>query len=150
MGNCAQYTPCIRPNTTYLAYRLSAVMTLVALGVAGVSGIGFVGLVVCTLLATPLAAVTTLALAAFAENKVQGFALQKAASLFLLPPIAAFFLPPAWQVLFWPLPTYWPTKLYWALQAGEAYWWAYFVGGAVYQAVLVWALLRRFQGSISR
>lgn len=140
----------------YLAYRLSVPMLLsvaitpVAFGIAGVSGVSFFPLVLCTLAATPLAALVALALAAFAENKVQGFALQKAGSVFLLPALAAYFAPPAWQPLFWPLPTYAPVKLYWSLEAGDPSWWAYLVGGLLFQSWLVWLLLRRLQRRLSR
>ena len=141
---------------SYLAYRLSVpmllsvILTPVAFGIAGVSGVDFPLLVLCTLAATPLAALVALALAAFAENKVQGFALQKAGSVFLLPAVIAYFVPAAWQPLFWPLPTYWPVKLYWSIAAGDPAWWAYLVAGLLFQTVLVWLLLRRLQRRISK
>jgi fluoroquinolone transport system permease protein len=141
---------------SYVGYRLAmpmllgVVMTLVAFGIAGVATVDPVSLVLCTLLAMPLAALVALALAAFAENKVQGFALQKAGSIFMLPPLIAYFLPVAWQPLFWILPTYWPLKLYWTLEAGDTLWWAYALAGVLYSTLLVWLLLRRFQRVISR
>lgn len=144
------------PLGSYMAYRLalpvglSAVMTVVAFVIAGVSDVGIGPLVLCTLLATPLAALGALALAAFAENKVQGFALQKAAGVFLLPPLAIYFLPAGWGLLLGMLPTYWPAKLYLAFQSGDPYVWIYFVVGAAYQVLLGWLLMRRFRRVLSR
>ncbi len=140
----------------YMAYRLSlpvvvgAIATLGAFAVAGVSDIGPLPLALCVLTSTPLAALAALALACFAENKVQGFALQKAGSVFLLPPLVAYFLPAQWQPLFALLPTYWPTRLYSAFQAGDPYWWAYLLAGLLYQALLLFLLLRRFEKVTSR
>ncbi|MFL5733534.1 MAG: ABC transporter permease [Chloroflexia bacterium] len=141
---------------SYVAYRLSVpmllsvVMTLVAFAIAGVATLGPLPLVISTLSAMLLAALVALALAAFAENKVQGFALQKAGSIFMLPPLFAYFLPAAWQPLFWPLPTYWPLKLYWTLEAHDSLWWAYALAGVLYSTLLVWLLLRRFHKMISK
>ena len=140
----------------YLAYRLSVpmllsvVMTPLAFAIAGVSGVNFPALLLCTLAAAPLAALVAMSLAAFAENKVQGFALQKAGSVFLLPAVAAYFVPAMWQPFFWPLPTYAPVKLYWSLASGDPRWWAYLVGGLLFQSCLVLLLLRRLQRRLSR
>ncbi|MEO5953903.1 MAG: hypothetical protein ABIQ44_15680 [Chloroflexia bacterium] len=141
---------------SYLAYKLaipmlcSIIITPVAFVIAGVSGVDFAPLLLCSLVAAPLAPLVALALAAFAENKVQGFALQKAGSIFLLPALAAYFVPAIWQPLFWPLPTYEPVKLYWALEAGDPAWWSYMLGGLLFQLCLIWLLLKRLQRIISR
>lgn len=140
----------------YLAYRLSVpillsvVMTPLAFGIAGVSGVGFPALLLCTITAAPLAALVALSLAAFAENKVQGFALQKAGSVFLLPAVAAYFVSPVWQLLFLPLPTYWPVKLYWSIGAGDHEWWAYLVGGLLFQVGLAGLLLKQVKRRLER
>lgn len=140
---------------SYLAYRLSVpmlfsvVMTPLAFYIAGISGVDFFALLLCTLAATPLAALVAISLAAFADNKVQGFALQKAGSVLLLPAVAAYFVPASWLPFFWILPTFWPVKLYWSLAAGESAWWAYLAGGLLFHAALAWLLLRRLQRRIN-
>ena len=143
-----QVTP--MPMPAYLAYRLvgpalvSLLLTPLAFTIAGLGGAGLARLLAATALAAPLAPITALALASFAENKVQGFALMKGASLLLTAPLAAYFVPSAWQLAFGLLPTYWPVKLYWASQAGDPNWAFYLAAGLAYYLLLLAALLRRF------
>ena len=108
------------PLTGYLVYRLAAPMllgvgmTLIALPLAGLVPLGPLELLGLALAAAPLAPLTALFLAAFAANKVQGFALQKALGLFLIAPFLGTLLPPPWQAVLWLVPTYWPAALLWA------------------------------------
>ena len=149
-----QVTP--MPMSAYLAYRLagpvlaSLLLTPIAFAIAGLAGTGFAQLLAATVLAAPLAPITALSLASFAENKVQGFALMKGASLLLSAPLAAYFAPSAWQLAFGVLPTYWPARLYWAFQAGDPNWWFYLAAGLAYQFLLLAALLRRFNRVLYR
>ena len=64
------------------------------------------------LAAAPAAPLLALFLAAFARNKVQGFALMKAAGVVIWPPVAAVFVPMPWQLLFGVSPVYWPARVY--------------------------------------
>ncbi|CAM4407961.1 hypothetical protein [Paenibacillus tarimensis] len=59
-------------------------------------------------LQTPLFA---LVLAAWADNKVEGLALAKAAGITVLTPAAAAFIPWPWQLTAGVLPFYWPARL---------------------------------------
>jgi hypothetical protein len=93
----------------------------------------------------PLAPMVALGLATFAENKVQGLALLKGASVLMIVPIAAIFVPLPWQWALGIAPTFWPARLYWALGANAPSWWIYLLAGLVYQALLLAALLRRFE-----
>jgi fluoroquinolone transport system permease protein len=144
-----QVTPL--PPHAYLAYRLgtplllSIVMTVVAFPLAGLAGAGIPAVLLAALTAAPLAALVALGLATFAENKVQGLALLKGCSVLLLAPLAAIFVPAPWQWAFGVAPTFWPAQLYRALGVSEPDWWIYLLGGLVYQALLLAALLRRFE-----
>lgn len=83
-------------------------------------------------------------MAAFASNKVQGFALMKGAGIFFIVPFAAYFIEGNWQWAFGLLPTFWPPKLYWMISAGEAgVWWVALFGFA-YQLLWIFVLSRRF------
>lgn len=134
----------------YLIYRLSVpmvlsvVMTVAALALSGVTTLGFGGQLLAALGAAPLGPAFTLFLAAFAKNKVQGFALMKAAGIVNWPPIVAWFVAPPWQWLFGLCPTYWPAKLVWELESGGAWVWAALLGSVVYGALLAVPMQRRF------
>jgi fluoroquinolone transport system permease protein len=140
----------------YLAYRLavpvgvSVVMTAFAVPLTGLVRIGPLPLLLVGLAAAPLAPAFALLLGAFAHNKVQGFAIMKAAGILNWPPIIAWFLPTVWQWAMGIVPTYWPVKVFWMLETGEAGWWGYLAVGTAYQLVLLWALLRRFNAVIHR
>ncbi len=143
-----QVTPL--PLGTYLAYRiampllLSVLVSAVALPLAGLAGTRPLPLLAAALAAAPLAPIAALFLAAFAGNKVQGFALTKVSGVLLLPPLVAYFIESGWQFAFGVLPTYWPARVLWAAQAGEPGIGIYLVVGLAYQAALLALLLRRF------
>lgn len=140
----------------YLAYRitipliLSVVITPVMLALSGLSEIGLGKQLLAGVAAAPFAPAFALFLAAFARNKVQGFALMKAAGVINWPPIIAWFVTSKWQLAFGLCPTYWPVKFYWALAAGTPGAWKHFVMGIVYMSLLVSLLLRRFDRSLER
>jgi fluoroquinolone transport system permease protein len=138
------------PLGAYLAYRLAAPMlvsvsmTLAAFPIAGVA-VAAPPLLLAALAAAPLAPLFALALAVFAANKVQGLALLKASSVLLAAPIAAAFAPAGWSWAFGAAPTFWPVWLLWSLQAGDPAAWIYLAGGLAYHALLLGALIRRFE-----
>jgi fluoroquinolone transport system permease protein len=144
------------PLGGYLAYRLalpvalSTAVTLALFPLAGLAGPGPLPLLGAALGAAPFAPAFALFLASFAANKVQGFALTKAAGAVLAAPVAAYFLEPAWRWVLAPVPTYWPAMGYWALSRGRADGWLLLAVGFVYQVALVALLLRRFQRVASR
>jgi len=139
------------PVSHYVAYRILGPIVLSV--VTAVAMVHLIGLVEISLGATlmaaigaaPLAPMIALGLGAFAQNKVQGFALQKASGVLLGPPFFAYFVPFHWQLPFGILPTFWPFKLWWVLDAREPYPWLYLVIGLAYQGFLLWLLLRRFK-----
>jgi len=134
----------------YLAYRLAAptllsvLLTLIVMPLAGFAGIGLGPLLLTAAVAGLLAPLFALALAAFAANKVQGFALIKAAGFILSPPLLAYFVPSGWQLALGIFPSYWPARLYWLYLAGQNNFWVYLVAGVLYQALLLTLLVRRF------
>ncbi|MFQ5639406.1 MAG: hypothetical protein ACE5IR_15585 [bacterium] len=140
----------------YIVYRitvplvLSIIITMILFSIANLVQINSLPLLLASLLAAPLAPIYALFLATFAENKVQGFALAKAAGAILWPPLFAYFIDSRWRFAFGILPTYWPMKFFWMLPAGDSQAWIYFVLGLIYQLFLLWALLRRFNRVIYR
>jgi fluoroquinolone transport system permease protein len=143
-----QVTPL--PLNSYIAYRLSAPMllslglTLVALPLSGLLKLGTLELLMLAIAASPLAPLVALFLGAYAANKVQGFALQKALGILLIAPFIGTLLPMPWRLLIGFVPTYWPAALLWALQDRASYAWAVLPVGLVYQSILLIGLLRRF------
>ena len=139
------------PVSHYVAYRiigpiiLSVLTTVAMVPLVGLVEISLGATLIAAIGAAPLAPLIALGLGAFAQNKIQGFALQKASGVFLAPPFFAYFVPIPWQLPFGILPTFWPFKLWWVLDAREPYPWLYLVVGLAYQSFLLWLLLRRFK-----
>lgn len=139
----------------YLAYRiaipmaLSIVMTPLVLELGGFTRAGVGARIVAGVAAAPLAPAFALFLAAFARNKVQGFALMKAAGVINWPPMLAWFVTSSWQLAFGLCPTYWPVKLYWELEAGGPAAWIYLLADLVVLSLLVAWLARRFDHAVT-
>jgi fluoroquinolone transport system permease protein len=90
------------------------------------------------------APIFALLMAAYAENKVAGFALMKGMNLIIgLPLLAYFFQGTIWEVLLAIIPTYWPMKTFWVAAAGGNFG-GYFVIGLLYHSLLLALLLKRF------
>lgn len=98
-------------------------------------------------LAGLMAAVFALIVATFASNKVEGLALTKGLSVFMLGPLAAYFVGSDWRVLFGLLPTYWPAKAFWVAGEGGNFW-PYVLAGLIYSALLLPLLLTRFRKKV--
>ena len=134
----------------YLAYRLgmpvlaSVLLTVLVFEIAGVGNVRAGELLLAAVAAAPLAPLFALYLAAFASNKVQGFALAKANGFLTIPPLIAWFVGAPYEYLCGIVPTYWPVKLYWRMTEGVFDGWV-FVGGIAFQFVVVGLLVRRFQ-----
>ena len=132
----------------YLCYRaaVGAVAAGVAIGLGvpltGLVAPGAAGLAASVVLGAGLATVPLLALPAFANNKVEGLALVKAAGLPWLSPVFAWFLDAPWSWLFGIVPTYWPAAALWAAEAGRAPWPELLAGGT-YLTIGSWWLARR-------
>ena len=134
----------------YLAYRISApvivsfVTTLIAYPIAGLTGIGLTTLVVVALVASLEAPLFALVFGVFAENKVQGFAIQKMLGTVLSIPLLAYLLDPKWEFVFYVIPTFWPVRAFWEGSTGGTNFWPYVLGATVFHAVLILVLLKLF------
>ncbi|CAJ36393.1 ABC transporter [Methanocella arvoryzae] len=134
----------------YLAYRISApvivsfVTTLIACPIAGLTGVDLTTLVVVALVASLEAPLFALVFGVFAENKVQGFAIQKMLGTVLSIPLLAYLIDPKWEFVFYVIPTFWPVRAFWEGSTGGANFWPYVLGAAVFHAVLILVLLKLF------
>ena len=140
----------------YLAYRIAVPMLLsipvmmASIAVADLVTMGVGAAFAASVQAAPAAPLYALFVAAFASNKVQGFALLKGVGVLTWPPVFAWFIDSPWQVAIGIDPLYWPLKVFWMLEAGEPGAWLYFVTGLAWQALLVAVLVRRFRTVIAR
>jgi len=134
----------------YLAYRISLPLlisfatNLIMVPLAGLGQLNWTAHLAAAVCSAPLAPIFALFNAAFAQNKVQGFAVMKASSVVSVPPLLAYFIPSGWQWLIGLIPTYWPVKVYWLLQAGSGLGWLALAAGLVYQTLLIALLLAWF------
>lgn len=141
------------PLGGYLAYRvtgllaLGLVVTLAGYRVAGLMPLPVIDLVVIALVAALSAPVIALFLAAFADNKVTGFALVKVLNTIAMVPIGAYFIALPWQWLAGIVPTFWPLAMTWRAAAGEPYL-PLLAPGLVVHAVAITALARRFSARV--
>lgn len=143
------------PVTSYLAYRLLApavvgfIMSLVAFPIAGLVSLPLGELIAIAAVGALVAPMMALFLAAFAENKVAGFALVKFANVIIMVPSIAYFVQSDWQVLAGVVPTYWAMKALWvALDGGSV--WPFLAAGVVVNVVELWLLVRRFRAVLYR
>lgn len=142
-----QVTPLSMNN--YLLYRisipviLSVVLTIICFPITGLVSYTWPPVLLAAVMSAILAPVIALVLAAFASNKVTGFAVMKGMSGILLLPLAAYLIGNPWHLFFGILPTYWPVKVYWLASEGATSW-HYFLAGALYELLCLWALLKRF------
>ena len=140
----------------YLAYRIAVPMLvsipvmMASMAIADLVTMGVGAAFAASVQAAPAAPLYALFVAAFASNKVQGFALLKGVGVLTWPPVFAWFVTSPWQVAIGIDPLYWPLKLFWMLEAGEPGVWLYFTIGLAYQALLVAVLVRRFKAVLSR
>ena len=144
------------PMGNYLAYKLfvpsvlSMLMTVIVYAIPGLLPVDLNIIVPGALIAALEMPIWALLLMAFANNKVEGFALLKGgAGALLVLPLAAYFVDYPWQALAWILPSYWPVKVYW-LAIERAGYWPYLIAGLAYHALLIVLLLRRFRWKLSR
>ena len=140
----------------YLLYRIAVPMAvsvglmMAMIAITDLVTMGAVPALIASIQAAPVAPLYALFVGAFAANKVQGFALLKAAGVLSWPPILAYFVRSHWQEAFGIDPLYWPVKVFWMLESGETGVWLYFLIGLSYQSLLGAILLRRFKAVISR
>ncbi|HMK48001.1 MAG TPA: ABC transporter [Methanocella sp.] len=134
----------------YLLYRIttpvvvSIITTLLAYPLVGLLDVGLASLIAIIALSSLSAPFIALIFAAFARNKVEGFAIQKMLGSVLMIPLVAWFIPMNWQLLFGTFPTYWPLKAFWVATTGEPGVWAYVLAGGLVHLAFIWVLIKRF------
>jgi fluoroquinolone transport system permease protein len=139
------------PIERYLQYRvaLPAVLAfLFCLGLVPVIGHATVPLwqlLPVAAVAAITAPLTTLLLAAFAQDKVQGLAFTKFAGVGGLTILVGWFVAEPWQWLLGVFPPFLVCKAYWMLLQGRALAWAVLAVAAVIEVALLVALVRRFR-----
>lgn len=144
------------PLRTYLFCRLlipllfSFAVSVLIVELSGLCRIPLWGAVLAALASAAMGPVFCLFFAAFAANKVQGFALMKASGILFVPPVVAWFVPSNWQWLFGLIPLYWPAKVFWMIADGSAWFWIPLLAGALYQVVLIIWFMRRFENIMRR
>ena len=140
----------------YLAYRIAVPMVvsvpvmMASIAISDLATMGVSRAFAAAVQAAPAAPLFALFAAAFASNKVQGFALLKGVGVLTWPPVIAWFVSSPWQAAFGLDPLYWPLKVFWMLEAGEPLVWLYFLAGLAYQSLLIALLVRRFKTVIAR
>lgn len=143
-----QVTPL--PLNSYLLYRvtipiiLTFVLMFALFPLANLTPFNLRTILLSAIAAAPMAPMLALALASFAQNKVQGFALMKLIGIVLFVPILAYFTTSGWQLAYGIFPTYWPMKVYWLLYEGATNVWPYVLIAVVYQSLVTILLARRF------
>jgi fluoroquinolone transport system permease protein len=140
---------------SYLIYRM-AIATLAAfvlilaifwlLGVALIPAPQLLLVAAIGALSGPIMGLT---LAAFAENKVQGFAMLKIINVFGLALLAAWFVVEPLQYLFGIIPLYWVFKAYWLALAGSGTWFFWLIPGLLGSLALLAWLMQRFQRAVT-
>ena len=150
-----QVTPLTLNN--YLIYRISVPIILtialmfIIFPIANLERLNFLTILITSLTAAPIAPLFAISLSAFAENKVQGFALMKGFGfVFLIIPLFAYFVQSGWHWVFGILPTFWPMKVYWILEAGKNNIFVYVIVALIYQFAILTFLLRYFNKVIHR
>jgi len=143
-----QVTPL--PLNHYIAYRvvvpvlLTIGLMFVVFPVAGLGTLPAAALLLTAVAAAPMSPMFSLFLASIAKNKVQGFALMKLSGMVLLAPVFAFFVGSKWEYAFGIIPTFWPMKVYWMLEAGQEPVWPVFLTALIYQSLVTWFFVKRF------
>jgi hypothetical protein len=136
------------PFAHYLAARmlppcaLSLLMTIAAYPVAGLAPLPAPTVAAIAAAGVATARIVTLAIAAFAPNKVAGLALLHVVNALLALPILAYFAEPSQARLTWPVPSFWQMKALW-LADGRAYGWALALTVGLSAPLTFW-LYRRF------
>ncbi|MCL4878294.1 MAG: hypothetical protein KJ064_16655 [Anaerolineae bacterium] len=146
------------PIMNYLLYRitlpmgLGIVMTLFAYPLAGLGSIPAGALLMVVFLGAFVAPMMALFLAAFAENKVSGFALMKMVNGLMMIPTVSYFIKSDWQALVGVIPTYWANKLYWLAAEGNtgSTFVLYFAAGLVVNGAALAVMLKRFHAVMHR
>jgi fluoroquinolone transport system permease protein len=139
------------PLSAYMLYRVigpavvSFAIIMIELLIINVALVPVGQLAVLAAGASLTAPLIMLFFATFAQNKVQGFALNKIVGIAGLTILAAWFVQEPLQYLLGLFPAYWFVKAYWVAHAGGSDWPLLLLIGVVYTVTLLFLMLRRFR-----
>ncbi|MEM7582762.1 MAG: hypothetical protein AAF560_05235 [Acidobacteriota bacterium] len=140
----------------FLSYRIALPIVLaIALNplcavIAGLLLPPAVPLITLSVFGALFGGISTLALATFADNKIQAFAVMKMISGVGMIPLAAYFVDAPLQYLFGLFPPYWLFKAWWLAVDGAPSWGIYAALGAVANAAFLLWMKRRFERLVHR
>lgn len=144
------------PVNFYIAYRVAVPMviaffiTILEITIINLALIEFWQLLIIAAAASLTAPLVMLFFSTFAENKVQGFAMNKIVGILGLLIMAAWFVQPPLQYAIGIFPPYWFAKAYWLAYAGDPNWgWAVVLGILTSSALLAF-FVRRFRTIVYR
>lgn len=140
----------------YLGYRVAAPIVVsiflnpICAWIAGV-GLPPVGpLLLLSVAGSLMGGLAALLLAAFAEDKVQGFAVMKMLSALAMLPLAAYFVREPSQWLFSLFPPYLLFKAWWMAADMRPGWWLPMLGGLILNGLALRMMVRRLTRSLLR
>ncbi|MEZ4380383.1 MAG: hypothetical protein R3A79_03490 [Nannocystaceae bacterium] len=116
----------------------------------GVEPLGWGMRLLLVLGVAPVAPITTLLLATFAANKVQGLAFTKFGGVAGLTILIGWFVPLPWQWALGVFPPFLIAKAYWLALAGDLLWIAAYALGVLLELLALSWLLRRFRENAAR
>jgi fluoroquinolone transport system permease protein len=138
------------PVRYYIAYRvlvpmlIAFVIILLNLLIINIALPEFWQIVVISAFASMSAPLIMLFFATVAQNKVQGFAMNKIVGTLGLLIFAAWFVETPLQYVIGLFPPYWFVKGYWLAVANDPNWFLFLVIGAVWTSVVLSFFVRRF------
>ncbi len=121
---------------------------ILAPSVALIVGVGLPSLgalIPICVVASIMAGITALVIAALSDNKVQAFVVLKMWGANGWIPLAAYFVPEPWQYVAGVFPHYWVFKAYWLAVEGRPFWIPVLGVGAISMSLVLWLLGKRFQ-----
>ncbi len=127
-----------------LPYVLAVVFSLLTIPIIGVEVIPWWQRLPMALAAGFVAPLTTVSIALFAADKVQGLAFTKFTGIAGLLIIGGWFVEGPWQWAFGVFPPFLVAKAYWMVLGGEGLWWAALCVAIVVQAIALRVLVKRF------
>ena len=140
----------------YLFYRLSlpmflgVIMTIVSYPLAGLIPMSLGNLILVAFMMSFSAPILALILATLASNKVVGFTVMKMVNGVMMIPTLAFFIDSIWANVAGIIPAYWGLKVFWLIADGDSNYGVYMLVGVVANVIVLWWLLRQFQGVLHR
>lgn len=138
------------PFNQYVIFRVGAPMVLAFTSVFGTGlfinqvQVDWWQLALIAASGSLMAPITSLFLAVFAENKLQGFVYGKFISIASWIIILGWFVAEPWQWFLGVFPPFWICKAYWMAIEGQELWWLSLIVGIILQLGMTYLLVHRF------